>query len=40
MARLRREEVRWRREITERADAVPDLVPLALAFVEGIDVRE
>ena len=40
LARLRHEESRWRQELSERADAAPDLVPLVLAFVEGIDVRE
>ena len=40
MARLRREASSWRRELAERADAAPGLVPLVLAFVEGIDVRE
>ena len=40
MARLCREESSWRRELAERADAAAGLVPLVLAFVEGIDVRE
>lgn len=40
LALLRREESRWERELAERADAAPDLMPLVFAVVEGTDVHE
>ena len=40
MARLVHEERSWRRGLAERAGAAPNLVPLMLAYVTGIDGRD